>query len=708
MGLINVSSGQIIHSVNDSVKTIELVIKGKISIQISDQKVFLEKGSLIGLFETPGENYTGTYTAEEDSCIYSYTYEDMESLQKVVTVNEKLSPMLAEKTVDDALDLYYAYDNFYRNLEVDYGKISGDLDDYPVLAKRADMNLKTFPDLSAMEGPERDELIRDWELNYLESLSSNKDSLLSSFYGLSVDIALGIIIQLSLLSRDVLNAMKELALYQNRLKEVEKPFLMEEELVRARLNAMKNSKAPGQMDENGEVPLIKNAVDVILSYSGVNAETVLKTKTDIAAFRNLNNRSSGNDETRKLRRELTDLFFKIYTPCFLKSHDDPMHTPAEVRMFLLFGFIDEEMAGADNTEMLYRIMQTYRPDPGRHVFTMYQWLGLVMDGIEKPSRNEFEQDYDAYIRELHMRGEIDDKEYESRINDPRERLSFEIANLFKMGNKMTFGRMSTYQPFFDRENATMGLERTYLSASRINETLEKLMSVDKFLFRIDEEYRNEELDIKALGIYELVYPKIILFPNCGSRACLWQETGGKRRNTPARFIMPIFLSEDLNKSLVSLLGEYRWEITKTIQGVHWNDIKDPSLTSDYNDYIQFYKKNRDLNQEQKEKIKKQISKAGGNLRRTFVADYCVYMNSESKGSPLLNKVVRSIFFTYCPFNKDIREKLKSSPIYQAELNKFETKTMERLRPIENTIKKLEHSGLEVPAILTDQVDFLLS
>lgn len=708
MGLINVSSGQIIHSLNDNVKTIELVIKGKISIQLKDQKIFLEKGSMIGIFEAPGENYTGTYIAEEDSCIYSYPFEDMESLEKVVTINGKLSPMLAVKTVNDVLNLYYAYDNFYRKVEVDYAKISGDLNDYPVLAKRAEMDLKSFPELLDMEEPEKDFLINDWQLNYLESLNANEDSLIKNFYGLSIDLALGIIIQLTLFSRNVLNAMKELSLYQNKLDEAAKPFLMEEELVKARLNAIKNSNLPGQMDENGEVPLIKNAVDVILSYSGVDAETVLKTKTDINTYKNLPNRASGNDDTRKLRRELTDLFFKIYTPCFLKSHNDPMNTPAEVMMFLLFGFIDEEMAGADNTEMLYRILKTYRPDPGRHVFTMYQWLGLVMDGIEKPSRNEFEQDYDAYIRELHTRGDIDDKEFEFRQNDPGERLSFEIANIFKMGNKMTFGRMSIYQPFFDRENATMGLERTYLSASRLNENIEKLMSVDKFLFRIDEEYRNADLDIKSLGIYELVYPKIILFPNCGSRACLWQETGGKKRNTPARFIMPIFLSEDLNKSLISLLGEYRWEITKTIQGVHWNDIKDPSLTSDYNDYIQFYKKNRDLNQEQKEKIKKQINKSGGNLRRTFVQDYCVYMNSESKGSPLMNKVARSIFFTYCPFNKDIREKLKSSPIYQSELNKYETKTMERLRPIENIIKRLEHSGQEVPEVLKDQVDFLLS
>jgi hypothetical protein len=173
-------------------------------------------------------------------------------------------------------------------------------------------------------------------------------------------------------------------------------------------------------------------------------------------------------------------------------------------------------------------------------------------------------------------------------------------------------------------------------------------------------------------------------------------------------LSPIFLVEDLMKSMVALCGEFRWEITKTEQGVHWNDLKDLSLTSEYNDYIQFYRKNRELNAEQKEKIKKQIQKAGSNLRREFVADYTVYMNSESNGSPMMNKVSRRILFTYCPFSKEYREKLKSIPMYQNELNKYETKTNEKLRPISNITKKLEHEGIEIPEVLKEQIEFLES
>ena len=37
--------------------------------------------------------------------------------------------------------------------------------------------------------------------------------------------------------------------------------------------------------------------------------------------------------------------------------------------------------------------------------------------------------------------------------------------------------------------------------------------------------------------------------------------------------------------------------------MRWNDITEPSLTSEYCDYIQFYRKNHDLSAEAKEKIK---------------------------------------------------------------------------------------------------------
>ena len=47
-------------------------------------------------------------------------------------------------------------------------------------------------------------------------------------------------------------------------------------------------------------------------------------------------------------------------------------------------------------------------------------------------------------------------------------------------------------------------------------------------------------------------------------------------------------------------------------------------------------------------------------------------------------------------------------MYQNELNKYETKTNEKLRPILNIIKKLEHEGTEVPEVLREQISFLES
>lgn len=52
-------------------------------------------------------------------------------------------------------------------------------------------------------------------------------------------------------------------------------------------------------------------------------------------------------------------------------------------------------------------------------------------------------------------------------------------------------------------------------------------------------------------------------------------------------------------------------------GMAWNDIKLKSLTSEYMDYIQFYRKNHDLSDEAREKVKPQIQKGRNNSREIF-------------------------------------------------------------------------------------------
>ena len=91
-----------------------------------------------------------------------------------------------------------------------------------------------------------------------------------------------------------------------------------------------------------------------------------------------------------------------------------------------------------------------------------------------------------------------------------------------------------------------------------------------------------------------------------------------------------------------MVGAFRWELCRTVQGTYWNDVREKSLTSEYCDYVQFYKKNRELSEEVKEKIKAQLQKARNNTREMFVKDYEVWVKNECMGMSRVNKVVRSI------------------------------------------------------------------
>ena len=67
------------------------------------------------------------------------------------------------------------------------------------------------------------------------------------------------------------------------------------------------------------------------------------------------------------------------------------------------------------------------------------------------------------------------------------------------------------------------------------------------------------------------------------------------------------MEEDLTKTIIKLCGEFRWELCKRIQGARWNDISEHSLTSEYFDYVQYYRKNNELSPEAKEKIKNDMN-----------------------------------------------------------------------------------------------------
>ena len=131
------------------------------------------------------------------------------------------------------------------------------------------------------------------------------------------------------------------------------------------------------------------------------------------------------------------------------------------------------------------------------------------------------------------------------------------------------------------------------------------------------------------------------------------------------------------------------------QGIHWNDIRESSLTAEYCDYLQFYRKNHNLSADAREKIKSAIAKAKNNYREVFVVDYIAWVKYEAQGSVRLNKQARDIIFRYCPFARPIRESLKESPMYRDMIGKFEILNDREAKKVQSALARYQKSGGEL-------------
>ena len=376
--------------------------------------------------------------------------------------------------------------------------------------------------------------------------------------------------------------------------------------------------------------------------------------------------------------------------------------PMPVKMFLYFGYVDEELAGLNNAVTLYRLAENMTDHSTVGVYTFYDWLMAIFRGQKSPSRNEFDQDYSDYIHKQKVGGNITDAELKALENNPMAKVNYELRNMFPQVNKITFGRITTFCPLFCADDVLKDLESSYVTVSRVAQILEEIRRVDYTAF-YRESLDMEHIDVMGKETIHLEYlPDIILMPNVGIRGVMWQEIEGKRRNSPGRMVFSIFHLEDLKTTFTHLTGEFRWELCKRVQGNRWNDVSTNSLTSEYFDYIQFYRKNHDLSAEAKEKVKSSLQRAKNSFKEMFVRDYMIWVLFEGAGSPRLNKVARQIMFTYCPFPEDICNTLAQNPLYSDLLDRRKIKVAQGLHHLDVLTRKLQNGNILVPETVVQE------
>ena len=700
MGIIKLEKGQILHKAGtDIVETVEVVVKGSIQISNPYSSILCNVGGFIGIVESPGESYIYNYLAIEETTVYSYDYNSQEDIPKIIKSNPKIAPILAAQSSEIAARVCAAYEKQFDDALAEYEQIMADHADYPSLCIKVGEVAKAFPEIEELIPPEKSDKVPSWVLDFSNSLKENEDVLKKSFYGLNIELATGMIMTTYTMYKTISDQVQLLNEYRKVLKKKTSSFASTMKVIKAKIADMERS-------EGGEESVtIVNALNTILVYSGVSGEIASKFEEQIATFKSNNNRYDSSDEARSLRRNIGTSFYEVFTPAFLRSLTDE-NIPIEVKMFFMFGFVDEELAGEKNTAILYNMAKAYIPDENKTVLTLYEWLKKIYMLEVEPSKNEFDQDWPSYLREQKTTGSINQAQLEAMQDNPQKRLEFEIHNLFALGDRMTFGRISSFVPVFDEQNVLRPLDMAYQTAAKVNGYFDMIRGIDYGVFCRQALYSNIEIGVPQFFFDDDITPYMILMPNVGSRASLWQEIDGKNRRTKARMLVSIFNTENTEEVMIKLFGEFRWEMCKTEQGVHWNDVTDPSLTSMYCDYLQFYKKNSALSTENKEKLKTDLKKFNNNYKNVFISDYLSYVKFEASGSPRLNKVTREILFTFCPFAKAVREKNADNPQYKDLFSHYQVRINNTAKPILNIIAKLNKEGIPIPEELTNQIEHL--
>ena len=448
---------------------------------------------------------------------------------------------------------------------------------------------------------------------------------------------------------------------------------------------------------------LDGAMNQILAEAELDADKEQEFRDLIRRFEDMPDKSSTADEDRSLRRGIMKIYYDVYERVFLRDYEREGETPLVIDLFLRYGYLSETLLSEEMREELLSFERGV-PNQGEcQVYDMKEWLTAIIRGEKEPSKNDFDQDYQEYLREQKKTGAISADEMKNLEQDLKAKMHYEIQNMFRSNQRLLSGQTAIFVPFLYTEGCMSSLARSYLSKDKVTACIRKLCQIDYSVFYREILYTEGEWGTKKEHIMENVFPDVIVMPGCGSKGLMWQELSGRKRNSKGRFLMPIFFEGELDAVMIALFGRFRWELCRTMQGGAWNNVQIKSLTSEYSDFIQFYRKNRELSDTRKEKLKLQIQKSRNNTREVFVLDYLNWIRHESKGGMLLSKPVREIMATYCPFSKEIRESIADQPLFKDAMARYQRENGKKQKEYDLKFRVWQKDGIEVPeAILETQ------
>ncbi|HOJ50724.1 MAG TPA: hypothetical protein PKW55_07930 [Spirochaetota bacterium] len=474
-----------------------------------------------------------------------------------------------------------------------------------------------------------------------------------------------------------------------RIKEEEKTVVEKEEI---------------KVEESYTIPdELKDSMQKIIEYSEISQEDYQLLIKRYEKFKRLESKLSGDDEAKKLRDSISNIYWKIYESSFIKFYQsNKIIKPVE--LMFRFGLFDETLISKKTLVDIYN----YKPEPVSEelpVYDMFEWLQKIIFKEIEPSISTMGDDYQKSLNEEAKRKSVKTVVTPEEIDNVNKRINFEISNLVSNAAKVCSGEIFNYSPIL-MEEAFPGSSYNFMTTKdKIIKEFMAVKNIDFSIFYREVSYRDKDKDMETFVKKEIL-PNIVLLPTWGKRGMVWQVKE-RPRTSRGRIVLPHFFTENnLNDIIIEIFGIYRWEILKELLGPLWNDLTQLSLTAEYMDYLHSYRKSKDIPLELKEKIKEEFKKFRSD-RDKFVNDYLKWIKYDSQGRPSVNVLVRNIFYRQIPFKKEIRDKIKDMPAYADFHNRFVNLRKKDLINLRNKYHKYTKDGQTLPKELQDTINFYM-
>ncbi len=463
------------------------------------------------------------------------------------------------------------------------------------------------------------------------------------------------------------------------------------------------------IDINSLKTELLNSASQILNYAQADPEAVKEFSTLMVKLKTFKNPLDPDPDNRKIRRTIAKTYWDVYKRSFTKWLKDGRKAPTAVEMMLRYGYFDESLLEEGHLVELRARMEQPRFNGNVPVHLGTDWLEKIYGREIPTSVDELGQTFFEKLKlDLKDSGIKSDKDIPPEYDTGEARLAYEMNAMYEPNVRLTSGNISSHFPILTKYHITLPIDKCYVTKAHVEKAIQEILAVDYTAFNREILYRNEEIGIKNEFVQRSIIPDFIIVPSIGPRVMMWQDLsifrGSGSKESKGRITIPHLVTGDLKSFLMDAIAAFRWELCKNILGPDWNNVGIPSITADYTDYIQFYKKSKDLSPELKEKITSEFKRFRTD-RDKFAYDYNLWLKYESEGVQRVNRVVRAIFYRHIPFQRAIREKVSGQPAFAELHNKFKNVRSRQHKEHENKYKKYMDASGALPKELYENLQF---